>query len=91
VLYGLEKDLKLVGSQYNVVLLIFFVPYIAFEIPSNMLLKRLRPHVWLSVSLFAFGLVTVLQGFTQSYGGILATRFFLGLFEVYMHASLPVL
>ena len=25
-----------------------------------------------------FGLVTVLQGFTQNYSGILATRFFLG-------------
>lgn len=29
-----------------------------------------------------FGLVTVLQGFTQNYSGILATRFFLGKLSV---------
>ena len=31
-----------------------------------------------------FGLVTCLQGFVQSYGGLLATRFFLGVFEAGM-------
>jgi MFS family permease len=84
VLYGLQQDLGLKGTQYNVALLIFFVPYIVFEIPSNILLKRLKPHVWLSICMFGFGLVTVLQGFTQNYAGILTTRFFLGFFEV-MH------
>jgi hypothetical protein len=61
---------------------IFFVPYILFEIPSNILLKKLRPHVWLSFCMFMFGLVTLLQGLTQGYGGLLTTRFFLGVFEV---------
>jgi MFS family permease len=82
VLYGLQQDLKLKGTQYNTALLIFFVPYIVFEVPSNILLKKLRPHVWLSVSMFGFGLVTLLQGFCQNYSGLLASRFFLGLFEV---------
>lgn len=31
-----------------------------------------------------FGLVTLLQGFVKSYGGLLATRFFLGVFETGM-------
>lgn len=31
--------------------------------------------------MFMFGLVTALQGLVQNYSGILATRFFLGLFE----------
>jgi hypothetical protein len=29
---GLMKDLELTGAQYNVVLLIFFVPYILLEV-----------------------------------------------------------
>lgn len=79
--FGLTDDLRLTGNQYNTALTIFFVPYILFEIPSNILLKKLRPHVWLSACMFAFGLVTVCQGLVQNYGGLLATRFFLGLAE----------
>lgn len=44
--YGLSKELGLVSDQYNIALVIFFVPYILFEVPSNLLLKRLKPHVW---------------------------------------------
>ena len=43
---GLPKELGLVGNQPNIALTIFFVPYVVFEIPSNILLKRLKPHVW---------------------------------------------
>jgi MFS family permease len=34
--------------------------------------------------MFGFGLVTMLQGFVQNYSGLLATRFFLGVFETGM-------
>lgn len=73
--------MNLGGVEYNTVLTIFFVPYILLEIPSNIFLKRFSPRIWLSVCCIGFGLVTTLQGLTQSYGGILATRFFLGVFE----------
>ena len=43
---GLQKDLKLKSNEANVALTIFFVPYVIFEIPSNVLLKRFTPHVW---------------------------------------------
>ncbi|ROV98399.1 hypothetical protein VMCG_07091 [Cytospora schulzeri] len=79
--FGLAADLGLGGTEYNTILTVFFVPYVFFEIPSNMLLKRLSPRVWLSVCGIMFGLITVLQGLTRNYSGILATRFFLGLFE----------
>ncbi|KAI0786404.1 MFS general substrate transporter [Abortiporus biennis] len=80
-IFGLKQDLKLAGNEYNTALVIFFVPYIISEIPSNALMKRFKPHVWLSGCMFMFGLTTCLQGLTQNYSGILATRFFLGLFE----------
>ncbi|TEY62245.1 hypothetical protein BOTCAL_0165g00050 [Botryotinia calthae] len=62
-------------------LTIFFVPYILFEIPSNILMKHFQPHIWLSGSILAFGIVMFAQGFVKSYSGLLATRFFLGLAE----------
>lgn len=43
---NLPKDLHLVGTQQNVALMIFFVPYVLLEIPSNMLLKYFKPHKW---------------------------------------------
>jgi hypothetical protein len=55
--FGLSQDLKLTtGTKYNDALVIFFVPYILFEIPSNILLKKFKPRVWLSICMFGFGL-----------------------------------
>lgn len=80
-IFGLQQDLGLKKTEYNNALTIFFVPYILFEIPSNILLKKLKPHVWLSGCMFLFGLVTICQGLVQNYHGLLVTRFFLGLAE----------
>ncbi|KAL8804913.1 MAG: hypothetical protein Q9223_005537 [Gallowayella weberi] len=45
---GLPADLHLNAktNQANVALTIFFVPYILFEIPSNLLMRYFKPHVW---------------------------------------------
>ncbi|CCC12011.1 hypothetical protein SMACR_02233 [Sordaria macrospora] len=76
--FGLESDLKLEKVEYNTALTIFFVPYIILEIPGNILLKKFSPRVWLSVCCVGFGLVSIFQGLVKNYGGLLATRFFLG-------------
>lgn len=34
------------SNQFNAALTIFFVPYVLLEIPSNIILKKLRPHIW---------------------------------------------
>ena len=43
---GLTAELKLRSDQINIALALLFVPYVLFEIPSNLLLKRFSPHVW---------------------------------------------
>ncbi|KAL8789830.1 MAG: hypothetical protein Q9213_000898 [Squamulea squamosa] len=44
-IFGLQEELGITDSaKYNTALTIFFVPYIVFEIPSNILLKKLKPH-----------------------------------------------
>ncbi|KAF2100640.1 MFS general substrate transporter [Rhizodiscina lignyota] len=77
-------QLNLTGVKYNNALVIFFVPYVLFEIPSNILLKKLKPNWWLSGCMFMFGLTTICQGLVSNYSGLLTTRFFLGLFETGM-------
>ncbi|GFN20429.1 putative MFS transporter [Aspergillus tubingensis] len=82
---GLETDLNIAtGTKYNTALTIFFVPYVIFEIPSNILLKKLKPHVWLSFCMFGFGLVMICQGLVSNWGGLMTTRWFLGMFETGM-------
>ena len=52
---GLEKDLGMVGNDYNIALQVFFVPYILLEVPSNILLRRIAPPTWLSFIMFLWG------------------------------------
>ncbi|PLB43703.1 putative MFS transporter [Aspergillus steynii IBT 23096] len=80
-LMGLEKDLGMSGHQYNVALFVFFIPYILFEVPSNMLLKRMRPSWWLSGIICGWGIVTICQGVTGSFAGLVVCRVIIGLLE----------
>jgi hypothetical protein len=56
---GLTKDLNLAGLQYNTAVTLFFPPYCLFEVPSNIVLKIIRPSIWLSILLFSWGITTV--------------------------------
>ncbi|KAF2097064.1 MFS general substrate transporter [Rhizodiscina lignyota] len=80
-LLGLETDLGLSPQQYNWALTIFFFPYSFFEVPANLMLKFLRPSLWLSLIMLFWGITMMCMGWTQNYAGILAARFFLGVAE----------
>lgn len=54
-LQGLEKDLNMKGHDYNIALLIFFIPYVLLEVPSNLVLKKFAPSWWLSGIMFGWG------------------------------------
>lgn len=49
--------------------------------PSNIVLKLMRPSVWISILLFSWGLVMTLMGIVKTYEGLVAARFFLGVAE----------
>ncbi|KAI1105327.1 putative allantoate permease [Jackrogersella minutella] len=78
---SLPQELGLTAQQPNTALAVFFVPYIIFEIPSNVLMKKFTPHIWLSLCILGFGIVMLGQGFIRNYSGLIATRFLLGFFE----------
>ena len=54
-LMGLEADLGMKGHQYNIALFVFFIPYVLFEVPSNVILKKVKPSWWLSGIMFGWG------------------------------------
>ncbi|MBW0476039.1 hypothetical protein O181_015754 [Austropuccinia psidii MF-1] len=78
---GMEKDLELSSSDYSTAVLIFFVGYLSAEIPSNMILSRLRPSIFLSAITFLWGGVVALTSVVQSKEGLIVLRFFLGFVE----------
>ncbi|GAB7362469.1 hypothetical protein MBLNU230_g2791t1 [Neophaeotheca triangularis] len=79
---GIEDDINLVGVQYNIVLSLTFIGYVLFQVPSNMLLSKVkRPRYYLSGWMVAWGLVSGLSGAVQNFAGIAACRFFLGITE----------
>jgi len=78
---GLMESLNLTSAQYNACLSVFFATYVIFEIPSNLILKRLRPSRWIPLIMVAWGIVMTLMGLVNSYGGLLACRLVLGAAE----------
>lgn len=78
---GLVETLGMTGAQYNWCLTVFFFTYAAFEVPSNLLLKKLRPSIWLPTIMVAWGIVMTLMGIVQNYHGLLIARIFLGVTE----------
>ncbi|OAR01925.1 hypothetical protein LLEC1_02383 [Akanthomyces lecanii] len=87
---GLSDDLHLTPDQYNWCLTVFFFTYAAFEVPSNLMLKRLRPSRWLPTIMVAWGVVMTLMGIVRSYRGLLATRIFLGVAEAGLFPGVAV-
>jgi len=62
-------------------LTIFFIGYVLFEVPCNIILKLTTPRFWLPTLTLVWGIVSTLMGVTQNFSGFLAVRFFLGVAE----------
>lgn len=86
-LNSLEKDLGLKGTQYNTLISILFVGYIAGQIPSNMILNRVRPSWYLGGFCMAWSIVCLLTFKANDFGGMLACRFLLGVTEAPVRIS----
>ncbi|KAH7339653.1 major facilitator superfamily domain-containing protein [Rhizoctonia solani] len=78
---GLEKDIGLVGYQYNIGLSIFYITYALSEVPSNLLLKRVGADKWIPILVTGFGLVCFCTTFITNFAGFMVIRALLGLWE----------
>jgi sugar phosphate permease len=58
-LNGIQEDLNLSGSQYQTCVSILFVGYILGQIPSNMLLTRVRPSWYMASAMALWAIVSV--------------------------------
>jgi hypothetical protein len=44
------------GNRYSIALLVFFIPYFLFEVPSNIVLRKVGAARWLSFLSFGWGM-----------------------------------
>ncbi|KAJ5610630.1 phthalate transporter [Penicillium lagena] len=79
---GMEEELRLeIGSRYAIVLLVFFIPYVLFQLPLILLNRKIGPRIFLSGITLAWGIVMMCFGFVHNWKVLIALRMLLGLLE----------
>lgn len=75
------QDLKLDDAVFGIAAGMFFVGYVVFEVPSNLLLARIGVRKTMLRIMTLWGLLTVLLMFVQNATGLYVLRFLLGAAE----------
>ncbi|KAJ1712391.1 MFS transporter [Aspergillus flavus] len=73
-LEGLTTDINMTGNQYLTGLTLYFIGYVLFEVPCNIVLKKTTPRIWLPTLTLVWGIVATLLGVVQNYAGYLVSR-----------------
>ncbi|KAK9369493.1 major facilitator superfamily domain-containing protein [Lipomyces kononenkoae] len=78
---GLDVDLGFTANEYNLLLSVFYIPYVLFALPLTLLGKRYGVTRILPALMFGFGLMSVISSACQSWASLMVVRWFLGMFE----------
>lgn len=79
--FGLRDDTGLVGQQYAWLTTIFYITYMCFEFPSNILLQRYKMGRTLAIYMLCWGVVVLCIGFAQNFTQLITLRALQGMFE----------
>ncbi|KAI0002300.1 MFS general substrate transporter [Xylariaceae sp. FL0662B] len=78
---GMKEDLGLYGNQLNYMITCWTVGYVIGEIPSNMLLTKVRPSIWIPACEVTWSVLTILLSKCKTAEQVYVLRFFIGLAE----------
>lgn len=59
----------------------FFPTHILSEVPSNLVLKKVPPSIWIPTIMVAWSICTTFMGVVHNFGGLIGTCVGLGLAE----------
>ncbi|KAL2176537.1 major facilitator superfamily domain-containing protein [Thermothelomyces heterothallicus CBS 202.75] len=79
--HDMQTEIGATPRQFNIALMVFLVGYALFEVPSNVLLKKLRPSRWLAFLMFSWGAITMGMSGVRSFSATAGVRFLLGAAE----------
>lgn len=80
----MTEDLGLEGYDYNMIISVFYISYIVFEIPITLLCKYVGPGWFLPITTIIFGAVSIATAYVDNIPQICGVRFVLGIFEAGM-------
>lgn len=87
---GIKEDLKLVGTDYSWLSSIFYFGWLAWAIPSNLLMQRSPPAYYLAFNIFMWGALLMCQAAINNFGGLAALRVLSGAFEAIAGEAPPL-
>ena len=89
-LQGVEKDL-MGGSdtRFSIALSCFYIAYIAFNVPGNIMAKVLKPSTAIAIAAFVWGTASTLQAAAFNFPGIIVCRLFIGIGEAGFGPTVP--
>lgn len=79
--FGLEQDTGLTGNQYSLVGSISSMAQLAWQPFSSILIVKVPHKILMPCLCLGWGIAQACMAASHSFGGLMATRFFLGLFE----------
>ncbi|KAI9681266.1 MAG: hypothetical protein M1817_002548 [Caeruleum heppii] len=88
---GINKDLNLVGNNFTNASTAFFIAFLVAELPNAFILQRVPAGKWLGANVVLWGIATACTAAARNYGGLLAARIFLGIFEASIAPSLMLI
>jgi MFS family permease len=90
-LQGIEKDL-MGGSdtKFSIALVSFYIAYIAFNVPGNVMAKVLEPSTSLTIAALIWGTASTLQAAAFNFPGIIVCRLFIGIGEAGFGPTVPL-
>jgi D-galactonate transporter len=77
----MNRALGFSATTYGLGAGIFFISYVLFEVPSNIILARVGARVWIARIMISWGIVSSAMMFVRSAEGFYTLRFLLGLAE----------
>ncbi|KAI0707068.1 MFS general substrate transporter [Earliella scabrosa] len=78
---GMQEDLGLHGNQLNYITTAWTCGYVIGQIPSNMLITRIRPSLWIPTMEVIWSVLTMVLASAKNFETLVAVRFFVGLAE----------
>ncbi|AHK29099.1 MFS transporter [Rhodococcus opacus] len=77
----MNADLGITKAQFGLAAGLFSIGYFLFEVPSNMLMRKVGARKWIARILFSWGAVAVLTGFVHDFTQLAIARTVLGIAE----------
>ncbi|WP_216854888.1 MFS transporter [Burkholderia sp. L27(2015)] len=79
--FQIQSDLGFSDTVYGLGASIFFIGYVLFEVPSNLLLHKFGARKWIARIMVTWGIATAAMMFVHSVGAFYLLRFLIGALE----------